>query len=351
VMVKVALSNVDTAGARKNLDAEAKGWDFNRYVRDADSSWNTKLGATKIKGGTDAQKRDYYTALYHSYIHPSLYQDVDGRYLGMDMKVHQATPGFEYYHVYSTWDTYRAAHPLFELTEPSMNTQFINGMLERYKIRGELPVWELASNEAYTMIGASSVPIVANAIINDSKGINTELAMKAVNDSLLFNQGNQDLFLQYKYVPSDKAKSRSVSRTLEFAYDNGAAAQMARKLGKTTDASTLWERSQWYHNAFNAEKDLIWPKNSEGQWLSDAEFDPLLVDGPYIAQANSWEYGWNIMHDVPGMMALYGGKEAFVQKLQKAFDPSFKPKGDYHGMTGLIGQYNHGNEPGMHCPY
>lgn len=351
VMVKVALSNVDNDGARKNLDAEAKGWDFNRYVRDADGAWNAKLGQTQIKGGTDAQKRDYYTSLYHAYIHPSLYQDVDGRYLGMDMKTHQAAPGFEYHHVYSTWDTYRAAQPLFQLMEPSMNTQFVNGLLERYKIRGELPVWELASNETYTMIGASSVAIVANAVVNGAQGIDTELAMKAVRDSLLANQGNQDLFRQYKYVPSDKTGSRSVSRTLEFAYDNGAAAEMARKLGKTADAQVFQERSQWYHNAFNPEKDLIWPKNSEGQWLSDTEFDPLLVDSKYIAQANAWEYGWNMMQDVPGMIALYGGKEAFVQKLSKVFDPDFKPKGDYHGMTGLIGQYNHGNEPGMHCPY
>lgn len=351
VMVKVALSNVDVDGARRNMDAEAKGWDFNSYVREADTDWNTKLGQTQITGGTDAQKRDYYTSLYHAYIHPSLYQDVDGRYLGMDMRVHQAAPGFTYYHVYSLWDTYRAAHPLYQLTEPSLNTQFVNGMLERYKIRGEMPVWELASNETYTMIGTSSVPVVANAIVNGGKGIDTELAMKAVNDSLLGKQGFQDMFLQYKYVPSDKANGRSVSRTLEFAYDNGAAAKLACKLGKTTEANTFAERSQWYRNAFNSEKDLIWPKNSAGQWLSEAEFDPLLVDGPYIAQANAWEYGWNMMHDVPGMVALYGGQDAFVKKLLKAFDPNFKPKGDYHGMTGLIGQYNHGNEPGMHCPY
>ncbi|RYG70569.1 glycoside hydrolase family 92 protein, partial [bacterium] len=193
VVVKVAISSVDIDGARKNLDAEARHWDFNRYVRDADSTWNTKLAQTKITGGTDAQKRDYYTAMYHAFIHPSLYQDVDGRYLGMDMKIHQAPKGFEYHHVFSTWDTYRAAHPLFELMEPSMNTQFVNGMLERYKIRGELPVWELASNEAYTMIGSSSVPIVANAVINDPKGIDTALAQRAVRDSLLAKQGNQDL--------------------------------------------------------------------------------------------------------------------------------------------------------------
>jgi predicted alpha-1,2-mannosidase len=351
VVVKVAISSVGIDGARKNLEAEAKNWNFDSYVREADRAWNTKLSQIKVSGGTEAQKRDFYTAGYHSYIHPSLYQDVDGRYLGMDMKVHQAPRGFDYYHIFSTWDTYRAAHPLFELTEPALNTQFVNSMLERYKIRGELPVWELASNEAYTMIGASGVPIVANAVINDPKGIDTNLALKAVNDSLLAPQGNQDLFLQYKYVPSDKTKSRSVSRTLEFAYDNGAAAKMARKLGKSPEANTFWERSQWYHNAFNGEKDLIWPKDSSGQWLGEDLFDPLLVDGPYIAQANSWEYGWNMMHDVPGLINLYGGREKFIAKLLKAFDPEFKPKGDYHGMTGLIGQYNHGNEPGMHCPY
>jgi predicted alpha-1,2-mannosidase len=243
VMVKVALSNVDVDGARKNMDAEARHWDFPRYVREADSSWNTKLAQTQIMGGTDAQKRDFYTAMYHSYIHPSLYQDVDGRYLGMDMKVHQAPRGFEYYHVFSLWDTYRAAHPLYELTEPSLNTQFVNSMLEKYKIRGELPVWELASNEAYTMIGTSGVPVVANAVINDSKGIDTGLAIKAVTDSLNFKARDQDDFLEYKYVPSDKGGG-SVSKTLEFPYDNGAGAQMARKLGKTAEADKFWERSQ-----------------------------------------------------------------------------------------------------------
>jgi predicted alpha-1,2-mannosidase len=351
VIVKVALSNVSVEGARLNLEAEAKSWDFNSYVRAADVAWNTKLGQVKIRGGSEAQKRDFYTAGYHSFIHPSLYQDVDGRYLGMDMKVHQASQGFDYYHVFSTWDTYRAAHPLYQLMEPALNTQFINSMLERYKIRGELPVWELASNETYTMIGSSSVPIVANAIVNGARGINRELAMQAVSDSLLAKQGNQDLFLQYKYVPSDKTGSRSVSRTLEFAYDNGAAAKMANALGNSAAAKVFNERGQWYHNAFNPEKDLIWPKDSTGQWLGEDKFDALLVDGPYIAQANSWEYGWNMMHDLPGLIDLYGGREKFVAKLAKTFDPEFKPKGDYHGMTGLIGQYNHGNEPGMHCPY
>ncbi|PQV63343.1 alpha-1,2-mannosidase, putative [Abditibacterium utsteinense] len=348
VMVKVGLSAVEIGGARKNLDAEAKHWDFARYVREADGDWAKKLSQTQIKGGTDAQKRDYYTALYHSYIHPSLYQDVDGRYLGMDMKTHQAAPGFVYHHIYSLWDTYRAAHPLFQLTEPTMNAQFVNGMLERYKIRGELPIWELASNETYTMIGTSGVPVVANAIVNEAPGIDKNLAFKAVTDSLEFKQGSQDNFLQWKYVPSDIG-NRSVSKTLEFAYDNGAAAKMAQKLGKTTEANTFWTRSQWYHNVFNPEKDLIWPKNAAGEWLTD--FDPILVNGPHITQANSWEYGWNMMHDVPGLIALYGGRDAFIKKLQLSFDPSNKPTGDYHGMTGLIGQYNHGNEPGHHVPY
>ena len=348
VTVKVALSAVDIDGARRNLDAEARHWNFARFVRDADRAWSQKLSQTQIKGGTDAQKRDYYTALYHAYIHPSLYQDADGRFLGMDMKPHQAPPGFEYHHVFSLWDTYRAAHPLYQLMEPSMNAQFVNSMLERYKIRGELPVWELASNETYTMIGTSGVPVVANAVVNEASGIDKALALKAVRDSLEFKQGSQDNFLQWKYVPSD-VTNRSVSKTLEFAYDNGAAAKMAQKLGQTALANTFWGRSQWYHNVFNPEKDLIWPKNSKGEWLSD--FDPILVNGPHITQANSWQYGWNMMHDVPGLIALYGGREAFIQKLLLTFDPTNKPTGDYHGMTGLIGQYNHGNEPGMHCAY
>lgn len=348
IVVKVALSSVDIDGARKNLNAEAMGWDFNAYVRAADRAWNAKLGQVKVKGGTPAQKRDFYTAAYHSYIHPSLYQDVDGRYLGMDKQVHQSPEGFEYYHVFSLWDTYRAAHPLFELTQPSLNTQFVNSMLERYKIRGELPVWELASSEAYTMIGTSGVPVVANAVINDPTGIDTNLALRAVRDSLLFKQGDQEDFLQFQYVPSELG-NRSVSKTLEFAYDNGAAAQLARKLGRPDEADIFWTRSQWYRNVFNPGKDLVWPKNAEGEWIAD--FDPLLVNGPHMAQANSWQYGWNMMHDVPGLIALYGGRDAFIQKLLKTFDPTFKPTGDYHGMTGLIGQYNHGNEPGMHCPY
>ena len=350
VMVKVGISAVDIDGARRNLDTEAPHWDFARYVRQADGAWASKLSQTQIKGGTDAQKRDYYTALYHAYIHPSLYQDVDGRYFGADLKTHQAAPGFVYHHVYSLWDTYRAAHPLYQLAEPSMNAQFVQGMLERYKIRGELPVWELASNETYTMIGTSGVPVVANAVVNGAVGIDKDLAFRAVRDSLLFKQGSQDNFLEWKYVPSDIG-NRSVSKTLEFAYDNGAAAKMAAKLGKMSDADTFWTRSQWYHNVFNPEKDLIWPKNAAGQWLGDSDFDPILVNGPHITQANSWEYGWNMMHDVPGLIELYGGREAFLKKLERSFDPEFKPTGNYHGMTGLIGQYNHGNEPGHHVPY
>ena len=350
VMVKVALSAVDIAGARRNLDAEAKGWNFARYAREADKSWAKKLSRAQVQGGTTVQRRNYYTALYHAYIHPSLYQDVDNRYLGMDMKVHQAPPSFVYHHIYSLWDTYRAAHPLFQLTEPSMNAQFVNGMLERYKIRGELPVWELASNETYTMIGTSAVPVVANALVNDAPGIDRALAFKAVEDSLNFKARGQDIFLENGFIPSDR-DSGSVSKTLEFSYDNGAAAQMARKLGRPVEADAFWKRSQNYRQVFNSAQGLIWPKTSDGKWVEN--YDPIQVDysPPFVTQANSWQYNWNVMHDIPGLIGLYGSREAFVQKLLATFDPNNKPLGRYHGLTGMIGQYNHGNEPGHHVPY
>jgi len=350
VMVKVGISNVGTDGARKNLDAEATSWDFNGYVKQASQAWNNQLAPLQIAGASKAQKRTFYTALYHADIHPSLYQDVDGRYLGMDRKIHQSPEGTQYYHIYSLWDTYRAAHPLYQLLEPSKNAQFINGMLERYKIRGELPVWELCSSENYCMIGDPGVPAVANAVINGA-AIDKKLALEAVQASLAHNGRGQTQFLQYGFDPSDKEPYESVSKTLEFAYANGAGAEMAKFLGANDVAAKLWDRSQAYKKVFNPAVGLMCPKTSDGNWVADYNPARLDYDPRYVTEGNSWQYNWLVMHDLAGLESIYGGRQKALKKLEETFDPKNEPIGGQADVTGLIGQYAHGNEPSHHTAY
>ena len=350
VMVKVALSAVGTDGARLNLNAEATHWDFERYARAANAAWSKTLSVAKVKGGTDAQKRIYYTAWYHASIHPSLYQDVDGRYLGMDRKIYQSAKGATYYHIYSLWDTYRAEHPLFQLTQPSLNAQFVNAMLDRYKIRGELPVWELDSSENYCMIGTPAVPVVANAIINGAPGIDRALALKAVDDSLKYDARGQKLFLDYGFVPSNR-EGESVSKTLEFSYANGAASEMARFLGKTDDANLFWKRSQGYRMVFDPAQGLASPKTDDGKWVPDYKPASLQYSPRFVTEGNSWQYSWLVMHDLPGMISLYPSRQAFLDKLAQTFDPANKPIGAQSDVSGTIGQYAHGNEPSHHVAY
>lgn len=349
VTVKMALSNVDIAGARKNLKAEARSWDFTRYVRAADRAWAKQLDGIKVAGGSDAQKRQLYTAMYHAYTQPNLFQDVDGRYQGMDRKIHNAIKGQTYYHLYSLWDTYRAAHPLYQLLNPSMNAQLVNGLLERYRVRHELPVWEVASSETGIMIGDPAVPVVCNAVIGGAP-VDTELAMKAVVDTLERPRGGQKWFLQYGYVPCDK-DHESVSKTLEFSYANGAAAEMAEYLGKHELASKLWKRAQGYRYVFDPKEGLMCPRTSDGAWVKDYNPKRLDYNPRYVTEGNSWQYNWLVMHDVPGLVGLYGGKENAVQKLSETFDVKNLPIGDQPDVSGLIGQYAQGNEPSHHTPY
>lgn len=350
VVVKVAISNVSIEGARKNLQAETKdSFDFDAFAKGASEAWDKQLDQFGIDGATDSQKRTFYTAAYHAHIHPSLYDDVDGQYLGMDRKVHQMPAGQHYYHIYSLWDTYRAAHPLYDLLNPTLNLSFVSGLLERSKLRGELPVWELCSFDNYCMIGDPAVPVVANAVIN-GEPLNKSLALKAVKDSLAHKGRGQTEFLQYGYCPCDKTEE-SVSKTLEFAYANGAAAKMAKYLGKDADAKEMWERSQAYRKVFNAPGGLMWPKKSDGSFVAD--YNPVRLDYEprYVTEGNSWQYNWLVMQDLPGLAEIYGGKEKAAEQLAKTFDVNNKPVGAQSDVTGLIGQYAHGNEPSHHTVY
>ncbi len=239
---------------------------------------------------------------------------------------------------------------MFQLTQPSLNSQFVNSLLERYKIRGELPVWELDSSETYCMIGSPAVPVVANAIVNGAPGIDRALALKAVDDSLKYDARGQKLFLDYGFVPSNR-ENESVSKTLEFSYANGAASEMARFLGNTDDANLLWKRSQGYRMVFDPSQGLACPKTDDGKWVPNYKPASLQYEPRFVTEGNSWQYSWLVMHDLPGLISLYPSRQAFLDKLTQTFDPANKPIGSISDVSGTIGEYAHGNEPSHHVAY
>jgi len=346
ILVKVGLSAVSFEGARKNLDAEISGWDFDKTVRDASTAWNIELGKIIAEGGTPEQNVIFYTALYHSFLTPNLYMDVDGNYLGRDLKVHKAK-GFDYYTVFSLWDTFRAAHPLYTLTEPKRDQDFIRTFLRQYEEGGMLPVWELSGNETDCMIGYPAVPVIVDAYM---KGIRDFDALKAL-EAMKHSAGQDRFGLKYYrllgFIPGDK-ESESVSKTLEYSYDDWCIAQMADSLGKADDYKLYIQRAQYYKNLFDPSTGFMRAKTNN-TWHSP--FDPAEVNFNYT-EANAWQYGFFVPQDLDGLIALHGGPEKFSKMLDAMFTSGSKTTGrDQSDISGMIGQYAHGNEPSHHMAY
>jgi predicted alpha-1,2-mannosidase len=351
VLVKVGISSVSIGGALKNLASELAGWDFEKTKSDAARAWNAELRKIEVAGGTEAQLTNFYTALYHTMIAPNLFMDVDGQYLGRDFKAHQAE-GFDNYTVFSLWDTFRAAHPLYTIIDQKRTVDFIKTFLTQYEQGGRLPVWELAANETDTMIGYHAVSVIADAA---AKGINPKggagfdlekafVAMKHSADLRHFGLG---AYVDHGYINLEEERE-SVSRTLEYAYDDWCIAQMARMLGHTDDYNRFIERSQYYKNVFDSESGFMRPRTNGG-WLSP--FDPREVNFSFT-EANSWQYTFFVPHDVSGLIELMGGKRKFAARLDQLFAADSKTTGrDQADITGLIGQYAHGNEPSHHMAY
>ena len=348
VLVKVGISAVDIDGALQNLRAEIPHWDFDKIRADAKTTWNAELNRITVSGGTAAQLTNFYTSLYHVMTVPNLFMDVDRRYRGRDFKVHVAD-GFSNYTVFSLWDTFRAAHPLYTIIDRNRTRDFIKTFLAQYEQGGRLPVWELAANETDTMIGYHAVSVIADAI---AKGIITgydlNTAFEAMKHSAeLRQQRGLAAYIDQGFIGTEDDRE-SVSKVLEYAYDDWCIAQVAKKLGWTADYERYMARAQSYKNVFDYSSGFMRPR-SNGNWVDP--FDPREVTFAFT-EANSWQYTFFAPQDISGLLALMGGREQFARKLDQLFTTDSRTTGrEQADITGLIGQYAHGNEPSHHMAY
>jgi len=346
VMVKVALSPTGISGARKNLIAEVPHWNFEKVRADAKNAWNKELSQIEVSGGSDEQLTTFYTALYHTKIQPNVFQDFDKSYLGLDKKVHTAN-GFTNYTIFSLWDTFRAAHPLYTIVDQKRTVDFINTFIKQYEQGGRLPVWELAANETDCMIGYHSVSVIADAMAKGIKGFDYEKAFAAAKYSAELDHFGLSAYKRRGYI-SMEDEQESVSKTLEYAYDDFCIAQMAKILGKQSDYQTYIKRAQNYKNLYDKQTGFMRPKQN-GNWI--APFQPNEVTF-HFTEGNSWVYSFFVPQDVSGLMELYGGRANFAKKLDELFTTEQKLAGrEQPDITGLIGQYAHGNEPSHHIAY
>ena len=347
ILVKVGISAVSTDGARLNLNAGIPGWDFTAIRNNARAAWNKELSKIEVEGGTDVQKTVFYTALYHTMVNPNIYMDVDGSYRGRDLKVHKDA-SFTNYTVFSLWDTYRACHPLMTIIDQQRTLDYIKTFLVQYDQGGLLPVWELAGNETFCMIGYHSVPVIVDAYLKGIIGFDTEKALQAMLKSA-YREGNTGLkALDANGYISTEDESESVSKTLEYAYDDWCIAQFAKSIGRTDEYAHFIKRAQNYKNVFDASSGFMRAR-SNGGWFNP--FDPFEVNFNYT-EANSWQYSFSAVQDIDGFIQLHGGKIMLAKKLDQLFSVTSKTSGrDQSDITGLIGQYAHGNEPSHHMAY
>jgi len=347
LLVKVGISAVDVDGALKNLHTELAHWDFDRVRSDAAAAWNKELGKITVKGGTNAQLTNFYTALYHAMTAPNLFMDVDGRYRGRDFKIHKSGD-FTNYTVFSLWDTFRAAHPLYTIIDQRRTRDFIKTFLAQYEQGGRLPVWELAANETDTMIGYHAVSVIADAAVKSIDGFDLQKAFTAMKHSAEL-RGHRGLgaYIDKGFLSMEEERE-SVSKVLEYAYDDWCIAQVARLLGKTADRERYLARAQSYKNLFDRVSGFMRPR-SNGNWVEP--FDPREVTFAFT-EANSWQYTFFAPQDVSGLVELMGGRQKFANKLDQLFAADSRTMGrEQADITGLIGQYAHGNEPSHHIAY
>lgn len=350
VYMKVALSPTSEEGAQLNMQAELSGWDFEKTIADAKAAWNKELNKVKVYTTDEASKKIFYTSLYHTLFAPSEFCDVNGDYYGADKQMHKGE-GFVNYTTFSLWDTYRAAQPLMTILHPEKMSDIINTMLHIHQQQGKLPVWHLMGCETNCMVGNPGVPVVADAILKDIKGFDTELAFKALKESSMLPERGMEHRIEYGFIPADKM-TEAIAYDMEYAIADWAVAQAAQKLGKQEDYEYFMKRSKSYKNYFDASTGFMRGKMLDGSWRTP--FSPYASshrDDDYC-EGNAWQYTWLVPHDVEGLVECFGSKEAFVNKL----DSLFLANGDMGeasspDISGLIGQYAHGNEPSHHTVY
>ncbi len=339
LIVKVGISAVSIEGARANLDAEVPHWDFDRVRQEAEAAWNAKLNKIQVEGGTLEQQRTFYTALYHSYVAPYIFNDVDGRYRGMDGQVHRADHNV--YTVFSLWDTFRSLHPLMTMLEPEMTRDWVRTFLLHYQQGGRLPVWELWGNETDCMIGYHSVSVIADAYANGIRDFDTKLALKAMVASADQDHFGLKAYRERGYISSED-EPESVSRTLEYAYDDWCIARFAEMIGEPAVARRFQARSRNWQNLFDPSTGFFRARRNGG---FVEPFDPYEVNF-HFTEANAWQYGLFMAHDLDHYLRLIGGPSALTARLDALFEAGSSTTGRQQSdITGLIGQYAHGNEP------
>ncbi|MBK9532382.1 MAG: GH92 family glycosyl hydrolase [Chitinophagaceae bacterium] len=346
VMAKVAISAVSIEGAQNNLAKELPGWDFEKTKAAAENIWNRELGRIDVESNDEKKLRTFYTALYHTAIVPNINQDVDGQYRSRDNQIHTAT-GFTNYSVFSLWDTYRGAHPLYTIIDRERTLDYIRSFLIQYRQGGRLPVWELSSNETDCMIGYHSVPVIVDAYMKGINGFDTTLALEAMKKSATWNHLGLPALMDHGLLEMDD-EHESVSKTLEYAYDDWCIAQFAKALGKEEDYNNYIKRAQAFKNIFDVQTGFMRPRKN-GNWLSP--FDPREVNNNFT-EANSWQYSFYTPQDINGYIEMIGGRKKMEDKLDQLFAANSQTTGrDQSDITGLIGQYAHGNEPSHHIAY
>ena len=346
LVITVGISGTSIEGARKNLEAECAHFDFEKVKSETQAKWVQQLSKIEVEGGSNAQKTAFYTALYHTMVVPNLWSDVDGRYRGMDRKVHTLNSGNQYT-VFSLWDTYRACNPLYTILEPQRVNDFVGTFLNQYRESGLLPVWELAANETDCMIGNHAIPVITDAWMKGIRGYDGKLALEAMLKNVESNRYGLRWYRELGFVPSNK-EAESVSKTLEYAFDDWCVSQMARSLGEKDLAKEFSHRAQSYKNLFDPKTGFFRARRG-ASWHTP--FDPFEVNFHYT-EANAWQYRFAAPQDVSGMMLQLGGRERFVSQLDSLFSATGKTTGrEQADITGLIGQYVHGNEPSHHMAY
>ncbi len=346
LVVQVALSAVSEAGALKNLAAETVNTEFNKAKTNAEIAWNKELGKIQVEEGTKEQQIIFYTALYHTLLNPNTYQDVDGQFRGTDQLVHTVND-YTNYTVFSLWDTYRALHPLMTIINRAKTLDWIKTFLKQDEYGGMLPVWELSANETFCMIGYHSVSVITDAYMKGIKGFDTRAALNAMIRYSESRRFGLPYYIKLGYLPND-FESESVSKTLEYAYDDWCIAQLAKEIGDVDTYNRFIIRALSYKNVFDQKEKFMRGKIG-AMWHSP--FDPKEINN-FFTEANSWQYSFSVPQDVKGLIKLYGGKNEFEQKLDALFSADTKTTGrDQSDVTGLIGQYAHGNEPSHHIAF
>lgn len=354
IVIRTAISGVSMEGAERNFMAEAQESDFDSYLCKAKKMWNDALGKIEVENSDMDETVTFYTALYHSMLAPTIYGDVDGSYYGPDKKIHKAD-GWTNYSTFSLWDTYRAAHPLFTIIQPERVNDMVKSLIAFSEQNGRLPVWNMFGSETDMMIGYHSVPVIVDAYLKGIGDFDVESALKECVKTANFDDYRQiGLYKNMGYIPYDvvdkyNSENWSLSKTLEYAFDDYCIALMAEKMGKEDLADNFYKRASNYRNIFNKSSSFMQPKDSKGNFI--AGFKPEEYT-PHITESNGWQYLWSVQHDVDGLIELIGGKKRFEEKLDSMF--TLTPKENEQlpiFSTGMIGQYVHGNEPSHHVAY